>query len=86
MNVFAGNFFRRVLGDFLDIHAAFGAGDDRVAARRAILQDGKVKLLGDVDRLADEDLADELALGSGLMRDQGLAEHLAREIARLCRC
>lgn len=83
MDVLARDLLRRVLGDFFDVHAALGARDDRVAARRAVLENGEVEFLRDVHGLADEDLADEFSLGAGLVRDERLPEHLACEITRL---
>ncbi len=85
MHRLAHDFLRRVRGDFLDIHAALGAGDDDGGAGGAVEQDGEVEFARNVHRLGDEDLADELALGSGLMRDERLAEHLARHTRRLAR-
>lgn len=82
MNVFVMNFFWRMLGDFLDVHAAFGAGDDGVAAGRAILQNGKIQFPRDVYGGSDEDFRDFFAFGSGLMCDQGLAEHFCGELTR----
>ena len=52
------------------------------AARRAIEQDGKINLARDIDRLRDEHLVDHAPRRTGLMRDQRLAQHLARDLAR----
>ena len=54
-------------------------------AARAVEEDGEVEFLRDVDGFGDEHLAHELALRAGLVRDERLAEHLAREVPRLAR-
>ena len=83
MDGLAEDFLRRVLGDVLDVHAAFGAGDDDRRAAGAIEEDGEVEFLARCRGLGDEDLADELAFRPGLVRDERLAEHLAGDVARL---
>ncbi len=67
---------RRVVRDRLDIHAAFGRGDDGDAAGFAVDQQRQVEFLGDVDAVGDVEALDLLAGRAGLDRDQGLAEHL----------
>ncbi len=75
-----------LLGDFFDVHAAFGGGDDGVAAGAAIEEDGEVVFLGNVNGLGDEDFAHELAFRAGLMSDKGLAKHLAGDVLRFFGC
>ena len=53
---------RRVVGDRLDIHAAFGRGDDGDAAGRAVDQQRQVEFLFDVDAVGDVEALDLLAL------------------------
>ena len=70
---------RRVVGDLLDIHAAFGRDDEGDAARRAVDQRREIELGGDVGAFLDIEPADLLAGLAGLGRDERLAEHLADE-------
>ena len=72
---------RRVVGDRLDVHAAFGRGDDRDPAGLAVDQQREVEFLGDVDAVGDVEPLDLLALRAGLDRDQRLAEHLGGMLA-----
>ena len=73
----------RVLrGDLLDVHAALRGGHDDRLPLGAVEGDRDVQLLGDVGGLLDEDLADELPLGAGLVGDELHAEDLARRAAR----
>ena len=74
------NLLRGVLGDLLDVHAAFGAGDDDGRLAFAIHEDGEVILFFDFDTVGDHHLADELALFTGLVRDEDLADHLAGDV------
>ena len=66
----------RVVGDRLDVHPAFGRGDDGDAAGLAVDQQREVEFLGDVDAVGDVEALDLLACRAGLDRDQSLAEHL----------
>ena len=75
--------FRCLLGDRLDVHSAFRAGNDHRRRRRTIEQDGEVQLAGNVDGLPDKDLSDLLAVRAGLMGDQHLSKHSRRQIAGL---
>ena len=59
----------------LDIHAAFGRGDDGDAAHRAIDQEREIKLAFDVAALLDKNFLDLFALRAGLVGDQFFAEH-----------
>ena len=80
-----GDLFRRLFRDFLDVHAAFRAGDDGVAAGATVEEDGKVVFLRDVHGFGDEHLAHQFAFRAGLVGDEGLAEHLAGDLFRLFR-
>jgi hypothetical protein len=53
----------RVVGDRLDVHAAFGGGDEGDAAGGAVDQQGEVEFLGDVDAVGDVEAVDLLAFG-----------------------
>ena len=76
-------FSGRVVGDPLDVHPAFGRGDDRNPAGFAVDQQSEIIFLFDVDPVGDVEPLDLLAVRSGLDRDQGLAEHLGGMLAHL---
>ena len=57
INPFLEDLLRRFGGDFLDVHAAFGAGHDERARVGAVEQHGEVKFLFDASRRGDEQLA-----------------------------
>ena len=65
----------------LDIHAAFGRGDDRDAPGLAVDQQREIIFLFDVDAVGDVEPLDLLAVRAGLDRDQRLAEHLGGMLA-----
>jgi len=77
---FVDDFLGRVLGDFLDVDAAFAAEDDDGALGGAVEEYGEVVFLFNIHALGDEDLADEFAFGAGLMRDERLADHFAGDV------
>ena len=81
----AKDFFRRLLGDRLDVHSAFRAGDDHRRRRGAVEKDGEVEFTKNVHSLSNKDLSDLLAFRTGLMGDQGLAEHSRGQILGLQR-
>ena len=81
MDELAEDFLRGFLGDFLDVHAAFGGGDDDRLAGLAVQQDGEVELRLMVHGLGDHHLADEAAGLAGLFGDERLAEHLGGHVA-----
>ncbi len=68
---------------FLDVHAPFGGGDHRHAAGLAVHQQGEVQFLGDRGAFLDVEAAHQAALGSGLVGDQGHAQHAGRFRANL---
>ena len=82
MDRFADDFLRRFFGNFLNVHATLGRGDDHRRAGRAVHQDGEVIFLRDIHALRDEHLVDLLAFRAGLMRHKRLAEHLPRDLLR----
>ena len=55
-------------GDLLDLHAAGGGGDHRLAPERAVDREGEEELAGDRHLLLDEDGLDRVALGAALDR------------------
>ena len=72
------DFFRRVVGDLLDVHAAFG-GDDKGDARGlAVDQRRKIELALDGRAFLDIDAVDLLAVRAGLVRHQRRAEDAGR--------
>ncbi len=72
--------FGRVVGDRFDIHPAFGRGDHRDLARRAIDQQRQVIFLRDVDAIGHVEAIDLLAFIAGLRGDQRVAEHVFRRV------
>jgi hypothetical protein len=81
----ADDFPRGPGGDFLDVHAAFGAGNDDRAAGLAVHEDGEVVFLEDFHRLGDHHAAHQAAGRTGLVGHQGLAEHFGGERAHFLR-
>ena len=73
-------FFRRVVGDGLDVHAALGGGDDHGLGGRAVEEDGEIVFLLNVARDGEVDRLDLAAGGAGLRGDEGVAEHLSRDV------
>ena len=65
---------RRVVRDLLDVHAAFGRGDDRDARGLAVDQHREIELLLDRRAVLDVEPVDLLALRAGLVRDERRAE------------
>ena len=61
--------------DFLDLHAAFGGGDDRDAAGDAIDQQREIQFAGDVAAGLDIDAVHRAAVRAGLFGDQRVADH-----------
>jgi hypothetical protein len=75
--------FRVLVRHFLDVHASLRGGHDHRHAELPIESDAEVELLVDVESFFDEDLTHDPALGAGLVRDQGHAEHLPGQLGRL---
>ncbi len=73
----AEDLFWGFFGDGFDVHPAFGAGDDHGGGGGAVEQDGEVEFALDINGFGDEQFADQLAFGAGLVSDQRLADHLA---------
>ena len=72
MDVHAEDLLRRVRGDFLDVHAAGGRGDEGDAALLAVEHEAQVDLARDLRARLDVDLVDRQAFGARLLRDQAL--------------
>ena len=70
-------------GDLLDLDPAFGRGHDHGGFARPVDDDPDVELAPDVQGLFDEELADGLPFGAGLVRDQRHPEHPAGELCGL---
>ena len=69
------NFLGRFLGDFLDVHAALGAGHQYRPALRTVQQHGHVILTLDLLRRGDEQPVHLLTFLAGLLGHQDVAEH-----------
>jgi hypothetical protein len=80
MNGFPQDGFGIFLRDGLDIHSALLASNDDGAARSAVENDGQVKFTGDFGGFPNQNGVDGLSLGSGLMRDEGVANHVGRDV------
>jgi len=80
MNGFPQDGFGIFLRDGLDIHSALLAGNDDGTARSAVENDGQVKFAGDFGGFPDQNGVDRFTLGSGLMRDEGVANHVGRDV------
>ncbi len=74
---------RRVVRDFLDVHAAFGRDHERHLRGFAVDQHREIELLVDVGAFLDVEAVDLLAGGAGLDRDQRRAQHLLGEFVDL---
>jgi hypothetical protein len=64
-----------IMGDGLDIHAAFGRGDDRDAPGDTVDQHRQVEFLCNVDAVGDVEAVDPLAGFASLHCHQRVAEH-----------
>src|SRR6185312_345456 len=78
-----GDLFRRLDRDLLDVHAAFGRGDEGHAPRVAIDEERKIELAPNGNILDHIDLRDRPALWPGLRRDQRLAQQALCMAAQL---
>ena len=77
MDRFTKDTVRRFLRHSFDFDTAFGAGDDDRSSGGAVHEDGEVIFFLDIDRFSDEDLTDDFAIGTGLVSDEGFAQHFA---------
>ncbi|KAF1856457.1 hypothetical protein Lal_00048580, partial [Lupinus albus] len=68
-----------LVGYFLDVHATFGGGHEHDAAAGTVYHGAQVQFLGDIGAGLDQDLADRLAVGVGLVGHQALAEPVGGE-------
>jgi hypothetical protein len=64
-----------LLGDFFDVHAAFGAGHDNGPGGGAIQQYGAIKFLFDGGRAGDQKFADQAPFRAGLLCHQHVPQH-----------
>src|SRR5207253_8112849 len=85
MNGLAQNGAGIFLGDFLDFHAAGGAGHEDDAANGAIDEEAKIKFALDVEAFFDEQALDDAAGGAGLRSDQLHAENVAGDVGSFIR-
>jgi hypothetical protein len=81
----AHDLLRRLGGDFLDVHAARGAGHHHRLAGGAVEQHAQVELALHLEALFDQDASHNPPFGAGLMGDERHAEHLDREVFGLVR-
>ena len=79
MTIFSGARRRHLL----DVHAAFGRGDEGDAARGAIDQGREVELARDRRAVLDIEAPDHAAVGAALLGDQRIAQHLAGVLGHL---
>jgi len=69
----------RVVSDFFDVHATFGRRHEDDPATGAIDHGAQVELLVDIGARLDQNLADRLTIGIGLVGHQTLVEPLLGE-------
>src|SRR5688572_20076265 len=75
--------FRMLGGDLLDLYAAFGRGHDGDARGGAVDQHAEIELAPDVATALHVDALHQLALGAGLVGDEGHADHALGVVAHL---
>ena len=68
------------LGDFLDVHAAGGAGHKNNFANAAIDENAEIEFALDVEAFFDENALDGAAAGAGLRGDKIHAEHVRSDV------
>ncbi len=83
VNVLADDRIRIGLGDFLNVHAALGAGNDDRSRGGAIDENGEIKFAVDFLRFGDHHLAHNATRRAGLLGDERLAEHFRGDVANL---
>src|SRR3546814_10832031 len=71
--------FRRVVRHILNVHAAFGGGDESHPPACAINQQSQIEFLGDIHAVSHIKAVDLLARFSGLHRNEGVAQHRSEE-------
>jgi hypothetical protein len=64
-----------LLGDFLDVHAALGAGHDERTRIGAVEQHGEIKFLFDFRAFGEQQRLHFAAVRAGLLGDEHVAEH-----------
>ena len=69
----------------LNVHTAFGAGDDHGSLGFAVHQDGEVIFFLNIHALGDEDLVHQLAFFAGLVGHKDLPQHGFGEFSGLVR-
>ena len=80
MNGFTQNGAGIFLGDFLDFHAASGAGHEDDTAGLTIDEKAEIKFALDVQTLFDEQALDDAASGTSLRSYELHAEHVAGDV------
>ena len=85
MNRLAEDCFRMLFRDFLDFHAARGAGHEHGRADGAVHEHAEVNLALDIEPFFDQHAADDAALWARLRRDELHAQNLLRRVPRLLR-
>ena len=71
------------LRDFLDVHAALGAGHDERTGIRAVQQHGQIKLFFDLRARCEQQRLHLAPIRAGLLGDEHLTEHFFGEAHRL---
>src|SRR3546814_5940108 len=74
--------FRRVVRHILNVHAAFGGGDESHPPACAINQQSQIEFLGDIHAVSHIKAVDLLARFSGLHRNEGRSEE--RRVGKEC--
>src|SRR5690606_32462840 len=77
--------FRRLFGDLFDVHATIRAEDEHDVGLGTVERDGEVQLARYLAEFFEHHGFDAHTFGSGLMRDQGHADHLFRRCQRIRR-
>ena len=76
INVFLENFLGMLLGDFFDVHAAFGARHDQRARIVPVQQHGQIIFFFDLGTRRQQQRLHQPAVRTGLFGDEHIAEHL----------
>ena len=85
LDVDADDLLGRGRGDFLDVHAAGGARHHHRLASCAIEDEAQVQLAVHPQPFLDQHTAYDTTLGSGLVSDEGHADHRGGDLPRLLR-